>query len=281
MESRQTRGVSGGVRDLNRRSLLTAAGAIAANGLSPFTAAAQAEPKSKTFVLVHGGWHGAWCWSRLAAILAQKQHRAFAVTQTGLGDRCHLLGAATHINVFVEDVVNVIEAEELKEVVLIGHSFGGISITGAAARLSGRIRSLVYLDAGFPEVGESAISPLSPSEQERRRKTVIKLNGVDVLMPPTTLPAYWGVTGADADWVVRRLTPHPFATYVTPLQYDKDNWEKIPRTYIQCTAPRHPALGESQARLRANPKWKWIEFPSGHDPMISNPVELARVLESI
>jgi pimeloyl-ACP methyl ester carboxylesterase len=267
--------------NVNRRGLLAAAGSIAALCATPFVASAQADRKPKIFVLVHGSWHGGWCWSRVAAELAQKQHRVFAVTQTGLGDRRHLAHAATHIDVFVDDVVNTIESEELEDVVLVGHSFGGIPVTGAAARISTRIRSLVYLDAGVPDVGESAISPLSPPEQQHRRQSAVMVDGVEVLTAPITLPAYWGVAGTDADWVLRRLTPHPFATYITPLQYDKDSWEKVPRTYVQCTAPHHPALGESQAKLRADPRWKWIEFPSGHDAMVSHPVELARALESV
>ena len=119
----------------NRRRLLVAAGSIAVCA-APFAAWAQADRKPKNFVLVHGSWHGGWCWSRVAAALAQKQHRVFAVTQTGLGDRRHLAGAATHIDVFVDDIVNAIESEELDDVVLVGHSFGGIPVTGAAARVS-------------------------------------------------------------------------------------------------------------------------------------------------
>jgi pimeloyl-ACP methyl ester carboxylesterase len=221
----------------SRRRLLVAAGSIAVCA-APFAASAQADRKPKNFVLVHGSWHGGWCWSRVAAALAQKQHRVFAVTQTGLGDRRHLAGAATHIDVFVDDIVNAIESEELDDVVLVGHSFGGIPVTGAAARIPNRIRSLVYLDAGVPDVGESAISPLSPPEQERRRQSAVRVEGVEVLTAPTTLPAYWGVAGTDADWVLRRLTPHPFATFITPLQYDKDSWEKIIRGPIS-SARRH------------------------------------------
>jgi pimeloyl-ACP methyl ester carboxylesterase len=265
--------------NLNRRRLLTAAGSIAAWSVTDVTASAQAD--RKTFVLVHGAYHGAWCWSGVAAALAEKQHRIFAVTQTGLGDRRHLAAAATHIDVFVDDIANAIETEELDDVILVGHSFGGIPITGVAARMPTRIRSLVYLDAGVPDVGGSAISPLSVPVQEQLRQSVVRVNGVDTLMPPNPLPAYWGLAGADAAWVKRRVTPHPFATWITPLQYNKDNWEKVPRTYVQCTAPRHPALAELQAKLRANPKWKWIEFPSGHDAMVSYPVELARVLEAV
>jgi pimeloyl-ACP methyl ester carboxylesterase len=265
--------------DATRRDLVAGAGLATVAAIAGATTG-NAQTAGKTFVLVHGAWHGGWCWSRVAAALVQKQHRVVAVTQTGLGDRRHLASAATHIDVFVDDIVNAIEAEQLDDVVLVGHSFGGIPVTGAAARMSTRIKSLIYVDAGVPDVGDSAISPLSPPEQERRRQAAVKLNGIDVLMPPTALPPYWGLTGADADWVLKRMTPHPFATWITPLKFDKDSWQKVPRTYVQATAPRHPALGESQAKLRADSRWKWIEFPSGHDAMVTHPADLVRVLES-
>src|SRR6202035_2231099 len=109
---------------------------------------------------------------------------------TRVGDRRAPAGAATPATVFVPSIVNAIESEELDDVVLVGHSFGGIPVTGAAARISNRIRSLVYLDAGVPDVGESAISPLSPTEQERRRQSAVRVEGVEVLTAPTTLPGY-------------------------------------------------------------------------------------------
>ncbi|SMG06724.1 alpha/beta fold hydrolase [Paraburkholderia susongensis] len=235
----------------------------------------------KTFVLVPGSWHGGWCWSRVVTALTRKRHRVFALTQTGLGERRHLAAAATHIDVYVDDIVNTIECEELHDVVLVGHSFGGIPITGAAARLPARIRSLVYLDAGVPEVGESALSPLSPEEQERRRRSALRLDGIDVLMPPAGAPAHWGIAGAAAEWVMRRLTPHPLATYATPLEYDRSSWEALARTYIRCTAFPHPHLIVRQNQLRADTRWNWIEFPAGHHAMVSHPEELACLLETL
>src|SRR3984893_6361900 len=162
-----------------RGRLLFAAGSAAVLSAAPYIASAQADQKPKTFVLVHGSWHGGWCWSRVAVALAQKRHRVFTITQTVLGDRRHLASAATHIDVFVDDIVNTVESEELDDVVLVGHSFGGIPITGVAARMPTRIRSLVYLDAGVPDVGDSAINPLSVPVQEQMRQSVVRLNGVD------------------------------------------------------------------------------------------------------
>jgi len=266
---------------MHRRHLLVAsASAAVLSATSPSYGQPVPVRAARSFVLVHGSWHGAWCWDRTAQQLRMRGHRVYAVTQTGLGDRQHLLGAANHIDVYVNDIVNLIEAEELDDVVLVGHSFGGIPVTGAAARLSGRISSLVYLDAGVPRSGESALSPLSPEEQALRRKAVVPLAGVDVLMPPSEIPRFWGLNASDSEWVKRRLTPHPFATYATPLRFDDAAWERLPRTYVQCTAPWHPALGAMQARLREDRKWRWIEFAAGHDGMVTHPQELAEILAS-
>lgn len=263
---------------ITRRAFAVIGAATAVSIADRARAQVPAADARKTFVLVHGSWHGAWCWSRVSAELAARGHRAFAVTQTGLGDRKHLAHAAVDISVFVDDVVNLIEAEELENVVLVGHSFGGIPITGAAARIPRRIHSLVYLDAGVPASGDSAISPLSSQEQALRRKAAVVVDGAEVLMPPPQLPAFWGLAGDDAAWVLRRLTPHPFATYVTPLKFDEAAWARLPRTYIQCVAPRHPALGDMQARIKVDKQWRWAEIPSGHDAMVSHPKELAKLL---
>jgi pimeloyl-ACP methyl ester carboxylesterase len=264
---------------LKRRELLFAASAAAS---LPLVQAARAQTTvrggSRDFVLVPGSWHGAWCWSRVAAELQSKGHQAYPITQTGLGDRKHLAACATDINVFVDDIVNTIESEELHDVVLVGHSFAGIPITGVAARISERIAVLVYLDAGVPRPGDSALSSLSPAEQDARRKAAVSVDGVQYLLAPPSLPAFWGLAGSDVDWVRRRLTPHPFATYATGLQFDDAAWNRVPRIYVECTAPRHPALNETKARLRAEPGWTWKEIASGHDAMVAHPKELASLL---
>jgi pimeloyl-ACP methyl ester carboxylesterase len=233
---------------------------------------------TKTFVLVPGSWHGGWCWSRVANELTTQGHRVFAVTLTGLGDRKHLAALAVDIGIFVTDIVNLIETEELNDVVLVGHSFGGIPITGAAAKIPDRIRSLVYLDAGVPAPGDSALSLLAPEQQKRRRLETVMLNGLEVSPPPNPLPAFWAINGNDAAWVTRELTPHPFATFTSPLNFDEVIWARLSRTYIQCISPRHPALGEMHARLRRDASWRWIEIASGHHAMVSHPTELAKLL---
>lgn len=267
---------------MNRRNLFVtgaSAAGLAMSGLAgaqPVGSGGGDTPR--TFVLVHGSSHGGWCWARVMNELSARGHRAYAVTQTGLGDRKHLAAAAISIDVFVDDIVNLIEAEELKDVYLVGHSFGGIPITGVGARMPERIRSLLYLDAGVPRSGDSALSSLSPEEQARRAATAVTVNDVQFLMPPAKLPDYWGLSGADADWVARRLTPHPFNTYTTGLKFDEAAWNKVPRTYIQCTAPKHPSLSELKVKLHEDPRWKWVDFAAGHDGMVTHPKQLVEIL---
>jgi hypothetical protein len=129
-----------------------------------------------------------------------------------------------------------------------------------------------------PAPDDSALSLLAPEEQERRRKEVVILNGVEVLPPPNPLPAYWGINGNDTPWVTSKLTPHPFATYTSQLNFDEAVWARLPHTYIQCISPRHPAQGKMHARLRRDASWRWIEIASGHIAMVSHPTELAKLL---
>ena len=115
-------------------------------------------PEAKTFVLVHGAFHGGWCWRDVAQSLRAAGHTVFTPTQTGLGERRHLLSRDITLDTFVLDVVNVIESEELGDVILVGHSFGGITITAVADRLPERLRHLVYLDAGVVHSGASVFA---------------------------------------------------------------------------------------------------------------------------
>src|SRR5260221_10451578 len=153
---------------VTRRSLLkaTAMGlplavaALAAHGPRPAIAQANSP---KTFVLAHGSWHGGWCWKRVADRLRAKGHDVYTPSYTGMGDRVHLLNKEITIDTFVEDIEQVIQSEELTEVVLVGHSFGGVPISGVADRIPNRIARLVYLDAVVIESGRSAFSYYPPA----------------------------------------------------------------------------------------------------------------------
>ena len=226
------------------------------------------------FVLVHGAWHGAWCWRRIVPALWAAGHRAFAVTLTGLGERAHLLSNAISLDTHIADVANLIEAEELQQAILVGHSYGGIVITGVADRLAARLRHLVYVDAVVPRPGECWSSTHAPDVQAARR-AAIAANGGTLPAPD---PAVFGLAGADHAWVARRQTPQPGGVYDAVLAFDAATVQALPRSFIDCTAPALPTIAAARARVRSEPGWNIVEIATGHDAMISAPQPLLAAL---
>ena len=225
------------------------------------------------FVLVHGAWHGAWCWKRVLPPLWAAGHRAFAVSLSGVGERAHLMSKAITTDTHIADVVSVIEAEELLDAILVGHSYGGFVITGVADRMAARLRHLVYLDAVIPRPGECWSSTHTSETQIARRKAIADSG---VIAPPD--PTAFGLSGADRAWVARRQTPHPGGAYDTPLHFDAERVAELPRTFIDCNQPPVPTIAASRERARTEPGWNVIELATGHDAMISAPQALLKLL---
>lgn len=225
------------------------------------------------YVLVHGAWHGAWCWKRILPGLWQAGHRAFAVSLSGVGERAHQIGTPITLQTHVEDVARVIEAEELDAAVLVGHSYAGMVVTGVADRMAARIRHLVYLDAVVPNPGESWSSRHSPETQRDRRAQIAQHGSL-----PPAAPTAFGLDGEDAAWVQRRQTPQPGGVYDSPLQFDGARVFSLPKTFIDCTDPALPTVAASRQRVRSEPGWQVVEIPTGHDAMISAPRELLAAL---
>lgn len=234
----------------------------------------------RLFVLLHGAFHGGWCWARVAAALRTAGHRVFTPTQTGLGERRHLLSPAVTLETFIADLVNMLDTEELTEVVLVGHSFAGPVITAAADRVPERIRHLVYLDSTMLENGEAPFDLLPPAVvAERTRLAQESTGGLAIPAPP---PHAFGVPdGPEAAWVARRLTPHPFATFTDRLRLANPPGNTLPRTYICCTEPLYGPLELARRRVKGKPGWTWREIPTGHDAMVTEPLALARMLLEI
>lgn len=232
-----------------------------------------------SFVVVHGAWHGAWCWARVLPRLRAAGHVVHAVTLTGSGDRAHLLGTGIRLVTHIEDVVATVDCEELADVVLVGHSYAGLVITGAADRLlqasPQRLRHLVYVDAVTPHTGESWSSQ-HPAETVAARAEAAKASGGLSLPPPDA--SVFGLSGADRDWVNRRQTPFPFGVYRDPLAFDAARVARVPRTFIDCTSPALPTIAVMRQRVRSEPGWNVVEMATGHDPMVSEPEALAAVL---
>lgn len=231
-----------------------------------------------TFVLVHGNWHGGWCWVRVADGLRAEGHRVLAPTQTGLGERRHLSSPSLTVDSFVTDIANVIEAEELREVVLVGHSFAGIVISGAADRMADRMRRLVFLDAVILQDGQCLLDGLPPEAAGQRRQA-IRDNEAHGIPPPD--PVAFGVTGPDSDWLLRRLTPQPAHTHDTPLRLAHPLGNGLPCSYVACIEPALANIEPSRRWARAQPGWDWHELRTGHDAMVTAPGELTRLLGSI
>jgi pimeloyl-ACP methyl ester carboxylesterase len=231
------------------------------------------------FVLVHGAWHGAWCWARVLPLLRADGHAVHAVTLTGVGERAHLLAADIRLRTHIQDVLNLIACEELDDVVLVGHSYGGIVITGVADELQqhwpGLLRHLVYVDASAPYSGESWSSPHAPEVVATRVAAGIRSGGISI--PPPDAGVF-GLEGADRDWVNRRMTAQPFALYRDSLVFDAARVASLPRTFIDCNKPALPNIDVMRWRARTDPGWSVIELATGHDAMVSAPRELAAAL---
>ncbi|MEZ5703011.1 MAG: alpha/beta hydrolase [Burkholderiaceae bacterium] len=235
-----------------------------------------------SFVLVHGSWHGAWCWRRVLPLLRESGAEALAVTLTGVGDRAHLLSPSVGIDTHVKDVIGLIDAEELGEVILVGHSYAGNLITCVADRLQARspglLKHLVYLDAGVPQPGDSWSSPHTPETVQKRIEEARASGGLSFPPPDASV---FGLEGEDRDWVNRRQTPQPFRLYQEPLHFDAARVAALPRTFIDCTNPPLPTIDAARKRVRSEPGWNVIELATGHDPMVSAPLALADILLGI
>jgi pimeloyl-ACP methyl ester carboxylesterase len=229
------------------------------------------------FVLVHGAWHGAWCWQRVLPHLWSRGHRAFAVSLSGVGERAHRHTPDIRLRTHVDDVLAVLAAEELRGAVLVGHSYAGLVITGVADDLTdvGVLSRLVYLDAVVPLPGECWSSTHS-DEVRRMRREDIGRHGM--LTPPD--PALFGLSGADAAWVARRQTPHPGGVYDDPLPFDPGRVARWPRSFIDCTRPALPTIAMARQRVRADATWRVHELAFGHDPMVQAPDALVDLLVS-
>lgn len=242
-----------------------------------------AAPHATTaIVLVHGAWHGAWCWRRVLPLLRSAGVESHAVTLTGVGERAHLLAPTVDLHTHIQDVIGLIEAEELQRVVLVGHSYAGMVITGVADRLqqerAGLLVHLVYLDAALPRPGDSWSS--AHTEDTRQARIAASQSSGGLSFPPPDA-ALFGLTGDDRDWVNRRQTPQPFRLYQQPLQFDAARVDALPRTFIDCTQPALATIAPSRVRVRSEPGWNVVEMATGHDPMVSEPAALSQILLDI
>lgn len=229
-----------------------------------------------TFVLVHGGWHGGWCWNRVAPLLRAAGHDVWTPTLTGLADRAHALTPETGLETHIRDIVGLLEFEDLREVILVGHSYAGMVITGAAAKASQRIGRLVYLDAFVPRAGDSLMNLLSPEREYFYRTSAVERDG-GWYVPPPPIAALGVSDPDDVAWLEARLTYQPLRSFEQPLAEEAP--PELPRAYIHCTeGPVVPSFAPFAAQARAAAAWTYAELATGHDAMITEPAALAGLL---
>ena len=227
-----------------------------------------------TFVLVHGAWHGGWCWLRVADRLRSGGHKVFTPTLTGLGERSHLLRPDIDIGTHITDVVNVIKWERLTDVVLCGHSYGGFVVSGVAEMMAEAIRSIVFLDAFVPRDGDTPQSLTGPAIQEGIRAA---LQRGDLGMPARSA-AFFGVNEADRAWVDALCVPQPIGTFTHKIALTGAR-EKIARkTYIRAKSYANPGFDKAFAVVKSDPSWRTYEVPCGHDVMVDMPERLSELL---
>ena len=235
-----------------------------------------------TFVLIHGAFHGGWCWSRVARLLRAKGHEVHTPTLAGMGEHAHLLTGQITLDTHVEDVTSFIDSEELQAAVLVGHSYGGLIITGAADRQdgTGAIARLVYLDALVPQDGNRWSDFNAPAAAEARHASARKAGGL--FIPPPDAATFGLTDPADIAWGNRRLRPHPYGCYLSHLRLPNlaagRGAAALPRTYIDCTEPYYGDFNGLKPRLKADSAWTYVEMKTGHNAMMSAPEGLAKLL---
>ncbi len=235
-------------------------------------------PDGSTFVLVHGSNHGGWCWQRLTPLLEAAGHTVYTPTLTGLADRADELTPEVGLSTHIADMVALIEGEGLEQVTLVGHSYAGAVVTGAAEAVPGRVARLVYLDAFLPRDGESVLDTEPPQSREAFLELAREQGGGWRLPAQKSLLDRWGLTDpADREWVWENLTDMPLLATTEPLSAPTGAARKLPRTFIDLTSPKNPGTVAATETAR-EAGFEMLELATGHDAMVSAPAEVAKLL---
>jgi len=229
---------------------------------------------AKTFVLVHGAWHGGWAWVRVADRLRARGHSVFAPTLTGLGERAHLLHPGIDLSLHIADVLGVIKYEQINDFVLVGHSSGGCVISGVAEAVPDAIHSIVFLDAFIPDNGDATLDLVQPAVQEVIQAALER--------GETTVPvrdaAAFKVNEKDRAWVNSLAGPQPIRTMTEKIRLTGARERISRKTYIRASGYPNVSFEKAHARAKADRTWRTFEVPCGHDVMIDEPDRLTEIL---
>ncbi len=231
-----------------------------------------------TFVIAHGAWSAGWAWKKMHPLMQALGHTLITPTYTGLGERSHLAHAGIDLHTHITDILNVLEWEDLHDVILIGHSYGGMVATGVADRAPERIAQLVYLDAAVPRHGDSMLS-LQSEESRHRVQEGVRTLGDGWRIPANPLPP--DTRPEDVAWCMPRRVMQPLQTWEQPIELT-GAVDRLPRSYIYCLKPGPGDLFRQFAdRTRGEAGWTYFEMDASHNPHITVPQELAMVLHAL
>lgn len=230
------------------------------------------------FVVAHGAWSAGWAWKKMRPLLRASGHELWTPTYTGLGERRHLLAKSIDLETHIADVLGLLEFESLRDVVLIGHSYGGMVATGVADRARERIAQLVYLDAFVPRDGQSLID-LQPPEARARVRELSRTAGEGWLLPSNPVPP--DTSDEDVAWISGLRLPQPLATFETPLRL-RNGETTLPRSYIYCQrAAPGDVFRQFADRAKRENGWRTFEIDASHSPHITAPRALCGLFEKV
>ncbi|MDH4190093.1 MAG: alpha/beta fold hydrolase [Betaproteobacteria bacterium] len=231
-----------------------------------------------TFLVAHGAWSAAWAWKKMRPRLRERGHELLTPTYTGLGERAHLARPEVGLNTHIEDLLAVLAMEDLRELILVGHSYGGMVATSVADRAAERIAQLVYLDAFVPRDGQSLFD-LQSTEVRASMREAARRAGEGWRIPPNPPPP--DTSPEDIVWVTPRRFMHPLKAFEQVVRLG-GAVDRLPRTYIYCTrSSPGDVFGQFAHRARSEPGWRYLEIDASHNPHITVPDALAAMLDAI
>ena len=259
-----------------RRDFLKVAG-VGLGATTVSAAATAAALRSTTFLVAHGAWSAGWCWKKMHPLMSAAKHALFTPTYTGLGERAHLAAPSNDLETHIQDVLGVIKYEDLRDIVLVGHSYGGMVATGVADRVPERIAQLVYLDAFVPRDGQSLLDLNPPAARLRMQESVKAGDGWRV--PPNPTPS--DTSAEDAKWIAERRLPQSIKCFEMPIKLARGE-ATLPRSYIYCTrATSADPFRQFAERAKSEKGWRYYELDATHSPHITTPQALAALLVAI
>src|SRR6185437_13025361 len=250
-------------QEMTRRAAIGAAAAGVA-AMSGSGAMAQGSAR-KTFVLLHGAYHGGWCWKKVTAILEKHGHKVYAPSLTGNADRSHLLSMNLTLDTHITDIANLFKWEDLKDACLAVHSAGGWPGSGALEQIGDRVSSIVWIDAFMPKNGESQLDQISPFSRKALEEAMARGEAGRKAPPAKT----YSISEKDYAWIDSKLSPQPNSIVRDAIKLT-GALQKVPRkTFIRAPKYAQKMFDRAYEECKADKSWQThVNENTGHDVMV-------------